>query len=727
MTANLGSTTMRNVPDVALTADNIYVRADGSDQNVGGTSCAAPLWAGFTALINQQAVAGGRQPVGFINPAVYTIGKNASYTTDFHDTATGNNFNSGSPTQFPAVSGYDLCTGWGSPKGSALINALAGPPDPLQVSYVAFVASGSLGGPFTPSSQTYTLTNNGSTSLHWTASKTQSWTTLSVASGTLGPGGTTTVTWSINPAANALAAGSYSDTISFTDIGTGVSQVLGMSLAISPPRAAYFDLSTDPGWTRQGEWAYGTPTGGGGASFGNHDPTSGATGSNVFGINLNGDYSTTIGGPYYLTTNAIDLSNYSGTQLRFKRWLNTDYPPFATANIQVSNDGANWTTVFTNVSGSFITDSAWTTVQYDISAVADKHSTVYLRWGHQIGSSGVFAASGWNIDDIEILGDPGQSLFLSLSTNEVTEGSPPVTATLTISPVPVVDTTVTLTSADTSSATVPANVTIPAGQSSTTFPVTILDDALLNGSRNVLLTASASGYASGTTTLVVDDNETAVLLLSAPASVSEGAGTVQGTLGVSAPPAVAVAVSMSSSDPTALTVPATVTIPAGQTSVNFPVTIIDDNRINGTHSATITAHVTNWTDGTATVSILDNENTNLAISLPATLIEGTATTGTVSISGTLTSALSVTLTSNAPARLPVSSPGAIPAGSTSATFPLTSDDCRWQRDGDDHGQRERLHQRQRHRERARRPERHDPGGHGDRRYDRDSPGQREPE
>src|SRR5208337_4622450 len=47
MSANQGSTTMRNTPDVALTADNVDVRADGVDQAVGGTSCAAPLWAGF--------------------------------------------------------------------------------------------------------------------------------------------------------------------------------------------------------------------------------------------------------------------------------------------------------------------------------------------------------------------------------------------------------------------------------------------------------------------------------------------------------------------------------------------------------------------------------------------------------------------------------------------------------------------------------------------------------
>ena len=78
MAANQGSTTMRNVPDVALTADNVYVvYNNGSTGTFGGTSCAAPLWAGFTALVNQQAAAAGQAPVGFLNPALYTIGKGA--------------------------------------------------------------------------------------------------------------------------------------------------------------------------------------------------------------------------------------------------------------------------------------------------------------------------------------------------------------------------------------------------------------------------------------------------------------------------------------------------------------------------------------------------------------------------------------------------------------------------------------------------------------------------
>ena len=127
MVANHGSTTMRNVPDVALTADYVYVRSDGIDQSVGGTSAAAPLWAGFTSLINQRAVANGRSPVGFVNPAIYAISQGASYGTGFHDITVGNNTNTtcGS-AMFPVVANYDLATSLGSP-AVGLIDVLAGP------------------------------------------------------------------------------------------------------------------------------------------------------------------------------------------------------------------------------------------------------------------------------------------------------------------------------------------------------------------------------------------------------------------------------------------------------------------------------------------------------------------------------------------------------------------------------------------------------------------------
>ena len=129
MSANQGSSTMRNLPDVAMTADNILVTYDnGSSGVVGGTSCAAPLWAAYAALINQQLLANSNTVIGFLNPALYSIAQSSAYSTTFHDVTTGNNTNTASPTRFSAASGYDLCTGWGTPAGSALINALAGPP-----------------------------------------------------------------------------------------------------------------------------------------------------------------------------------------------------------------------------------------------------------------------------------------------------------------------------------------------------------------------------------------------------------------------------------------------------------------------------------------------------------------------------------------------------------------------------------------------------------------------
>ncbi len=126
MVARGGSATKRNIPDVAMTGDNVLVIADGGVGSIaGGTSVAAPLWAGFTALVNQQGALNGSSPVGFINPALYAIATNAAtYAASFHDITTGDNTWSKSPTQFKAFAGYDLCTGLGTPRSTNLINAL---------------------------------------------------------------------------------------------------------------------------------------------------------------------------------------------------------------------------------------------------------------------------------------------------------------------------------------------------------------------------------------------------------------------------------------------------------------------------------------------------------------------------------------------------------------------------------------------------------------------------
>jgi subtilase family serine protease len=127
--SNGGSASLRNVPDVAAEAntDNYSCDMGVCKQDWGGTSFAAPRWAGFTALINQQAEAAGNPSMGFLNPTIYALGKGPNYDSDFHDITIGNNDCCGLPISYNAVPGYDLVTGWGSPAGQDLIDALAPP------------------------------------------------------------------------------------------------------------------------------------------------------------------------------------------------------------------------------------------------------------------------------------------------------------------------------------------------------------------------------------------------------------------------------------------------------------------------------------------------------------------------------------------------------------------------------------------------------------------------
>jgi Pro-kumamolisin, activation domain/IPT/TIG domain len=145
--ANNASTTLRNVPDVAADAipDSYYCTDGACDPGgyvLGGTSLATPRWAGFMALVNEQAALNGAGAVGFFNPTVYALGQGGGYQQALHDTTSGSN------TGFSAVPDYDLVTGWGSPNGNALVEALAGAPVPQPPPAVATIspASGPLAG-----------------------------------------------------------------------------------------------------------------------------------------------------------------------------------------------------------------------------------------------------------------------------------------------------------------------------------------------------------------------------------------------------------------------------------------------------------------------------------------------------------------------------------------------------------------------------------------------------
>ncbi len=554
---------------------------------------------------------------------------------------------------------------------SGVVESYATPDDLLIMPSAALAASGAIEGPFVPAAQTYHLENTYTNILNWTAAASVPWVSLSATNGTLaGESATTNMIVSLNAGAGNLAVGTYTGTVTFSNLTSGVSQTQNVILNVTQPLLYSFSLNSDPGWPRQGEWAFGQPAGLGGTSLSGPDPTSGATGPNVFGVNLNGDYSTAIGGPFYLTAGPLNFTGVSGTVLQFERWLNTDTAPHVFATIDVSNDGTNWTSVFVNGSTP-ITDSAWTQQQYDLSAVADNQATVYVRWGYQV-ASGAFAYSGWNIDDIEFLGMNRLAVSVPPSA---TKGQGVLTGQGSVSiaePLPA-NLTVSLASSDTSEVVVPASVIIPAGQTNAIFNLNIIDNGLLTGPENVAITASAPGDVSGTNFITIFDNETATLALALPASADHGDGQVQGIVSSSAVPARNISVSLASSDNDIFQAPLSVVIPAGQTSAVFYVTVIDTNYI-GDWPVTLTGHVMNWTGGQAAITLDYSQNTNLVLTLPAAARENNglvANAGLAQIAGILPTNLVVALNSGNTNKLLVPPTVIIPAGQSSAAFNLT--------------------------------------------------------
>jgi len=181
----------------------------------------------------------------------------------------------------------------------------------------------------------------------------------------------------------------------------GCSNVATIVVHVVPPPLDLiinFSLDADPGWSAEGQWTFGQPTGSGSH---NCDPTGGHTGSNVYGYNLSGDYSNNMS-PYRLTTTAIDCSDVLRTELRFWRWLGVERAPYDDATVEVSSDGVNWTPLWANPS-SIVADHAWVEMAFDISGIADDQPTVYVRWG--MGPTDEDTTyPGWNIDDVEIWG-----------------------------------------------------------------------------------------------------------------------------------------------------------------------------------------------------------------------------------------------------------------------------------------------------------------------------------
>jgi kumamolisin len=240
--SNKGSTTLRNGPDVSANANfTFYTCADQTTclaNDYGGTSFAAPMWAGYIALVNQQLAANGKPTIGFINPTIYSQNVTSSYSADFHD------ITSGTSGSYSAVTGYDLVTGWGSPN-SGLINALTGsstqnPSFTLSASPSALsVAAGSSGS----STITSSVSGGFDSAVALTAAGAPSGVTVGFSPSSIAaPGsGNSTATFTV---ASTVAAGTYSITI--TGNGGGVTQTTTVSLTVTSGVTAGLSVSASP-------------------------------------------------------------------------------------------------------------------------------------------------------------------------------------------------------------------------------------------------------------------------------------------------------------------------------------------------------------------------------------------------------------------------------------------------------------------------------------------------
>jgi subtilase family serine protease len=254
--SNKGSTTLRNGPDVSANANfSFYTCADQKTceaNEYGGTSFAAPMWAAYIALANEQLANNGQATLGFINPTIYAQNVTSAYATDFHDVTSGT---SGS---YSAVVGYDLVTGWGSPNGTGLINALAGtsttPAFTISASPTSVsVVQGSSG----TSTITTAVSGGFSSAIALTASGQPTGVTVSFSPTSIAaPGsGSSTATFTV---ASTTAAGTYSITV--TGTGGGLTHTASVSLTVTATASPAFTLSASPTSVSVAQGSSGTST-----------------------------------------------------------------------------------------------------------------------------------------------------------------------------------------------------------------------------------------------------------------------------------------------------------------------------------------------------------------------------------------------------------------------------------------------------------------------------------
>ena len=254
-----------------------------------------------------------------------------------------------------------------------------------------------------------------------------------------------------------------------------------------------------------------------------------------------------------------------------------------------------------------------------ISVAAGQY--IMLRW-FDFQDTG--ANHGLAIDDLSVSWTVTATPALTLSANPTSfienAGAAASTGTVGIPAALATDLVIDLLSSDLTEAKVPATATIKAGDTSATFPIDAVNDLLADGTQNVSLSASATGYLAAQTGVTVDnDTDAAITVTVTPPSFSEGAvpGTVTGTVALAEVTPVEVLVTLTSNDTSEATVSSSVTIPANESSVAFVVNAVEDTELDGSVSVRIDATAVGYTAGRAFITVTDDD-----VATPPTLTPG---------------------------------------------------------------------------------------------------------
>jgi uncharacterized repeat protein (TIGR01451 family) len=171
------------------------------------------------------------------------------------------------------------------------------------------------------------------------------------------------------------------------------------------------------------------------------------------------------------------------------------------------------------------------------------------------------------------------------------------------------DVDITITTSDPGSLQVPADVTIPAGQSAASFDLYVPDNNRIDGARTVVVSASVTNWNTALAQITIADNETFNLTLSVLAAVLEGSGLMNGagTVAISGILTSNLVIQLHSDTPSRVSVPDTVTIPAGQVTASFDLMVLDNNETDGAQTVTIYAVAPGFVSDQRPLKVFDND------------------------------------------------------------------------------------------------------------------------